>query len=190
MTRFYSLTLCVFGLVMAVLAAPQSIASTGTSALNATAKQMEKRMAAGENALIGHSVTVKAPPDRIWANWMDVANWPTWDTEIKQSSADAPLGLGVTGKLIPKSGTTSSFKVISFEPQLPTPSYAFQTELPSATLQVTRSLVQQGDGTTFTHEVAFLGPNGPVFASQFGPVFWAALPAVMDNIAAQALLKK
>ena len=143
-----------------------------------------------ENALFRHSVTVQAPPERIWAIWMDVANWPTWDTEIKQASADAPLALGVTGKLTPKSGATSSFKVVSFEPQMPTPSYAFQTELPSAALKVTRSMVQQGDSTTFTHEVAFLGPNGPMFASQFGPIFRAALPTVMDNIAAQALLKK
>ena len=157
---------------------------------NGSELTMQKPTAEGTNALFRHTVSVKAPPERIWSIWMDVANWPTWDTELTQATTDAPLAVGVAGKVTTKNGIASSFKVVSFMPQMPTPTYAFETPLPSATLTVTRSLVQQGSSTVFTHQVAFGGEKGAFFADQFGPGFRAALPQVMDNIAAQALRNK
>ena len=165
-------------------------AAARAASSNGSELNMQKPVAAGTNTLFRHSVTVKAPPERIWSIWMDVANWPTWDTELKQAATDKPLALGVAGKVITKNGTASGFKVVSFMPQMPKPTYAFETLLPSATLTVTRSLVQQGSSTVFTHEVAFGGEKGAFFADQFGPGFRAALPQVMENIAAQALLRK
>ena len=185
----------------AVLAACQVTASgsqsgarlvTGARAATSDVPEqpMNKPQAEGTNALFRHTVSVKAPPERIWSIWMDVANWPTWDTELTQATSDASLAMGVAGKVTTKNGTASGFKVVSFTPQMPTPTYAFETPLPSATLTVTRSLVQQGSSTVFTHEVAFAGEKGAFFADQFGSGFRAALPQVMDNIAAQALRSK
>jgi uncharacterized membrane protein len=54
-------------------------------------------VATGTNMRFHHSVEVKAPPDRVWAIWMDVDNWPTWDPLILESSSNGPLKLGVEG---------------------------------------------------------------------------------------------
>jgi hypothetical protein len=140
-------------------------------------------MASGSNAHFSHTVTARSTPARIWSIWMDVSNWPSWDTELQSASASAPLALGVEGKLVPLRGRPSTFKVVGFEEGR---MYAFETALPLGRLTIKRELAQAGDSTTFTHDVRFSGLSGPVFASLFGPGFRVALPAVMERIAAQA----
>jgi uncharacterized membrane protein len=54
-------------------------------------------VAEGTNMRFHHRVTVKASPDRVWAIWMDVRNWPTWDPLITASFSNEPLKLGVEG---------------------------------------------------------------------------------------------
>jgi hypothetical protein len=141
-------------------------------------------LASGSNAHFTRTVTVRAPAARIWSIWMDVPNWPTWDTELKSANAKGPLALGVEGALLPLSGRASTFKVVAFEEGR---MYAFETALPLGRLTIRRELVQAEGSTTFTHDVRFSGLSGPVFASLFGPGFRVALPAVMDRIAVQAV---
>jgi Polyketide cyclase / dehydrase and lipid transport len=137
-------------------------------------------LASGTNAAFSHTITVRGPSSRIWALWMDVANWPSWDTELKEARAQGPLALDVEGTLLPKQGPASRFKVVAFEQGR---RYAFETALPLAKLTVSRELRQDGDATTFTHDVQFCGLAGPVFAWYFGPKFRVVLPAVMQRLA-------
>jgi Polyketide cyclase / dehydrase and lipid transport len=140
-------------------------------------------VAEGTNMRFHHSVTVKASPDRVWAIWMDVRNWPTWDPLITASFSNEPLKLGVKGKVIPKKGLPSRFKVVCFEPGS---KWALEASLITAKLRVTRSLIAKGDFTTFTHEVEFTGFASSVFARMLAPDFRVALPDVMQRLAAQA----
>lgn len=103
-----------------------------------------------------------------------------WDVELQAASVKQPLALGVEGRLVPRSGVSSGFKVTLFEPGR---RYAFETALPLARLTIRRELQPQGDATTFTHEVRFSGVAGPVFAALPGPRLRAALPAAMVRIA-------
>jgi hypothetical protein len=144
-------------------------------------------IAGGTNSLFKHSVTIKAPPERIWSIWMDVANWPTWDPLIKESSSAGPLNLGVQGRIVPKKGLPSRFKIVSFEPKM---KWALEASLIAAKLKVTRSLTTQDDFTTFTHEVEFSGFASLIFANLLGPEFRVALPEVMSRLAAQAMIPK
>jgi uncharacterized protein YndB with AHSA1/START domain len=141
-------------------------------------------IAVGSNARFSHSVTVNAPAARVWAIWMDVPRWPSWDIEFKQARASAPLALGVEGSVLPRAGFSSSFEVTDFEPGR---RYAIEVPLPLARLIVRRELQQTGGSTTFTHQVKFAGVAAPVFAVLFGPRYRAALPKVMALIAEQAL---
>jgi hypothetical protein len=144
-----------------------------------------KTVATGTNMRFHHSVKVKAPPERVWAIWMDVRNWPTWDPLITESSSKEPLKLGVEGKVVPKKGLPSKFKIVCFEP---TSKWALEASLIIAKLTVTRSLIMQGEFTTFTHEVEFTGFASSLFARLLAPDFRIALPEVMENLAAQAAL--
>lgn len=141
-------------------------------------------IAEGTNSLFKHSVTVKASPERVWSIWMDVANWPTWDPLIKESSSARPLKLGVQGRVVPKRGLPSRFKIVSFEPRI---KWALEASLIAAKLKVTRSLTTQDNFTTFTHEVEFSGFASSIFANLLGPEFRVALPEVMNRLAAQAM---
>jgi hypothetical protein len=114
---------------------------------------------------------------------MDVKNWPSWDPLLLDSSSSEPLSLGVEGKVVPKKGLPSKFKIVCFEPQT---KWALEASLIIAKLTVTRSLTTQGDFTTFTHAVEFSGFAASVFARFLGPDFRVALPDVMQKLAAQA----
>jgi Polyketide cyclase / dehydrase and lipid transport len=144
-------------------------------------------LAEGTNMRFHHSVRVKASPDRVWAIWMDIRNWPTWDPLITASFSNGPLKLGVEGKVIPKKGLPSKFKIVCFEPAS---KWALEASLITAKLRVTRSLIAKGDFTTFTHQVEFTGLASSVFARILAPDFRVALPDVMQRLAAQAALPK
>jgi hypothetical protein len=142
-------------------------------------------IAEGTNMRFSHSVIVKAPPERVWAVWMDVSNWPTWDPLVTKSWSSKPLMLGVEGKVVPKKGLPSKFTIVEFEP---TRKWTLEAALVTAKLRITRSLVASGESTTFTHEVEFTGFGASVFARFLAPDFRIALPDVMQRLAAQALL--
>lgn len=127
-----------------------------------------------------HTVTTSAAPGDVWAVWADVARWPEWDVELESASIEGGrLASGAKGTLRPKRGPASSFLVSEFEPE---EGYAFTTRLPLCELVVRRRLGGDGDSTTFTHEVSFVGPLSFLFGALLGWRFQAALPGVMENV--------
>ena len=103
-----------------------------------------------------HTLRTEAAPGDVWAVWSDVARWPEWDVELESASIEGGrLALGANGTLRPRRGPTSSFVVSEFEPE---EGYAFATRLPLCQLVVRRRLREDDGGTTFTHEVSFVGP--------------------------------
>jgi Polyketide cyclase / dehydrase and lipid transport len=147
--------------------------------------EVQRLIAAGTNQCFQHSVTVKALPGRVWDIWMDVANWSTWDHLIDESSSLEPLKLGARGIIVPKKGLPSKFEIVTFEPHV---KWALEASIITTKLRITRSLTTQGEFTTFTHKVEFSGFASTIFASFLGPGFRVALPEVMRQIAAQAVL--
>jgi uncharacterized protein YndB with AHSA1/START domain len=156
----------------------------GTTDMSSRTPAHTAVIAAGSNTQFSHSVTVDAPAQRVWSIWMDVPKWPTWDIELEQARASAPLALGVKGSVTPRAGFSSSFEVTEFEPGR---CYAIEVPLPLARLVVKRELRQTGGSTRFVHQVKFSGIAAPVFAALFGPRYRIALPKVMALIADQAL---
>ncbi|MBY0391783.1 MAG: SRPBCC family protein [Novosphingobium sp.] len=140
-------------------------------------------IAAGTNKRFFHEVATTASPEAVWRQWMDVANWRTWDQGLQNAAADKPLALGVRGKIVDRSGRVSNFTVTEF---VPGKSYAFATGLPGARLVVRRVILTDGAMTRFRHEVHFEGLLAGIFASKFGPDFRAKLPPTMQALAARA----
>ncbi len=151
--------------------------------ITALGPRMTVVIAPGTNRHFSYTATAAVTADRIWAQWMDVSAWPTWDSELLAARADAPLAAGVCGSATPLRGRTSTFRVTEFADLR---RFTFVTKLPLASLIITRSLVAHNDGTSFTHDVRFDGLLGPVFAAALGPSFRRALPQVMLALAARA----
>lgn len=126
-----------------------------------------------------HTMRTNAAAGDVWAVWTDVARWPEWDGEFESAYIEGGrIALGARGSLRPRRGPASSFVVSEFEPEK---GYAFSTRLPLCELVIRRRLGRDG-GTTFTHEVSFVGPLSYLFGALLGRRFRAALPGVMENV--------
>jgi hypothetical protein len=126
-----------------------------------------------------HTIKTSASAAKIWQIWTDVERWSVWDTELHAARLDAPFELGAVGKLTPKRGSVSTFKISQFSPGK---SYTFTIELPLCRLNVQRYLSDRADGVYFTHEVAFQGLFAFIFGLLLGRKFRAVLPSVMHNV--------
>ncbi len=126
-----------------------------------------------------NTVKTTASPEQIWSIWIDVANWKSWDTGLKDAEIEGAFEPKAKGHIISLENRKSKFKVVAYtEGQ----SYTFKTNLPLGALYVRRYLTVEDDTTIFTHEVWFKGITAGLFAKQFGPKFRALLPEVMENI--------
>ena len=128
---------------------------------------------------ISHTVKTSASPQRIWEIWTDVKNWSDWDTQLIDSYLESPFMLEAKGKLTPKKGGVSTFRISQLVPKK---SYTFQCKLPLCNLNVSRTLDTQLDGTYFTHKVWFEGISAFVFSRILGKQFQTVLTNVMENI--------
>lgn len=126
-----------------------------------------------------HTVKTSASPEKVWAIWIDVEHWSKWDNELVDSRLENSFELGAIGKLTPKKGRVSMFRISQFSQGK---SYTLTVELPLCRLNVYRYLQSRSDYTEFTHEVSFQGLLAFVFGLLLGRKFQAALPKVMENV--------
>jgi hypothetical protein len=126
-----------------------------------------------------HTLKTSASAAKIWRIWTDVERWGEWDTELYAARLDTAFELGAIGKLTPKRGSVSTFKISQFSPG---ESYKFTIKLPLCRLNVHRYLRERPDGLYFTHEVSFQGLFAVIFGLLLGRKFKAVLPSVMQNV--------
>jgi uncharacterized protein YndB with AHSA1/START domain len=126
-----------------------------------------------------HTTDTTASAERIWQLWTDVAGWPRWDTALVSAHLDNPFAHNARGRLQSKGSPESAFTVVELEPGR---SYTFAVPLLFAELRVRRALTPTPAGTSYTHEVSFVGPLGWLFGLMLGRQFRAMLPGVMEQL--------
>lgn len=141
--------------------------------------EMSETRAAGTNKAFFHEVTTTADPVDVWRLWTDVSTWKDWDKGLSDAELEGAFRVGAQGKIIPLSGASARFDVTEYDEGS---SYAFETRLPFARLEVRRRFVGT-DPTVFRHDVSFKGLLGGFWAGRFGPGFREALPLTMETIA-------
>ncbi|MFM7331268.1 MAG: SRPBCC family protein [Brachymonas sp.] len=128
---------------------------------------------------IESSILVKTPASTIYALYADVANWNTWDPDLKSSSIDGAFANGATGEVVPKGGPKS--KVV-FNDIVPNKSFSVECKLPLCKMRFEHELAQQGHGTTATHRVVFEGLLAPLFGRLIGSGMRKTLPHAMESL--------
>ena len=141
--------------------------------------EMSDTRAAGTNKAFSHQVTTTSEPADIWRLWTDVSTWKDWDKGLSDAELEGVFEVGAQGKIIPLSGPSTRFDVTEYTEGT---SYAFETRLPFARLEVRRSFVGTNP-TVFRHDVSFKGFLGGFWAGRFGPGFRQALPPTMETLA-------
>lgn len=130
-----------------------------------------------------HTLTTQATGAAIWAVWVNVAEWPSWDTELEQAALDGPFTLGAVGTLKPRTGPRARFTISTL---VPGTSYMFTTKLPLCSLHVQRTLRQNDTETLFTHDVWFDGPLAGLFGIVLGQRYRRVLPHAMVRLRQRA----
>lgn len=126
------------------------------------------------------STTASVPS--IWHLWTDPDEWGGWDGGLKHARADAPLGPGVEGVIVPRTGPEARFTIIDWQPQQ---SYRFATRLPLARLIIERAVVSE-EPVRIRHTVWFEGFLAPLWSAILGPGFRRALPSSLGRLVALA----
>ena len=104
---------------------------------------------------VEHSLLVRAPADRVYRIYQDVAHWHTWDPDTRQATLDGPFAVGSRGGLTPTKGNTVPMVLTKVEPDA---CFTVESRIPLFRMVFEHELVPQGRDVKVTHRVTFHGP--------------------------------
>ena len=111
---------------------------------------------------------VKAPPERVWTLWTDVAGWSQWDGEVEWSQLEGEFAVGSQGRLKPKGGPATRFVLTEVEPHR---GFADRARLPLASLEFIHRVEPHAEGARVTHRIEIRGPLSGLFSRLMGRSF-------------------
>lgn len=127
-----------------------------------------------------HSENTSAAPERVWEQYADPEAWPIWDLDVERMTVEAPMAVGVRGRLKPRSGPTTSLVFTKVEPGR---RFTNASRLPLARLEVDHRIQPENRGSRFTHTVTITGPLAPLFGRLVGRAIASGLPRSMRELA-------
>jgi hypothetical protein len=126
-----------------------------------------------------HTLDIAAEPAKIYQLYANVAQWPTWDPEVLESSINGAFVSGAVGSVKPKGGPKSQMTFLDVKPNS---FFAVQCKLPLCVMRFEHELVLKGAITSATHRVMFSGFLAPLFGRLIGNGIKKTLPATMDGL--------
>jgi hypothetical protein len=131
------------------------------------------------------SIQISAPAATVFALYADVANWHTWDPEVKAASLQGAFASGVKGVIVPHGGPKST---INFSEVTPPRRFVASCKLPLCLMRFENELKSHSGGTQATHRVFFEGLLAPLFGRLIGSGMRKTMPLALQGLkkAAQA----
>lgn len=138
---------------------------------------MEKRV----QFMASYTATTKAKVSDIWATWVDVSRWPTWDNGLESVSMRDSFKPGSTLLLTPKGAeqVTVQLKTVTQGEE-----FSDETKLPFGVLRNFHRMEKHGDFVRLTHEVhAEISPDAAgFFFKEIWPHMQKGLPEAVEKI--------
>lgn len=128
---------------------------------------------------IEESITIAAPPQRIFALYADVARWNTWDPDTREASIDGPFRTGARGRLVPTKGRAVPMELTSVVEDR---SFTAQARIPLFTMDFDHELLAQGATTRVVHRVRFSGALAFVLGRLVGAQVRKGLPVTLASL--------
>ncbi len=122
-------------------------------------------------ALIARTVSISAPPAKVWQVITRVERWPEWATHMKSlvPQGEGPVGLGSRVRVKAKGLPGSIWEVTEFEPQR---SYTWVTSLaPGLSMTGGHVVEPEDDGSRATLSLEASGPLAAVVGPLLAIVF-------------------
>lgn len=129
------------------------------------------------------STSINAPAAAIYAIYADVAQWPSWDPDLKAAKLDGALVSGVVGEVQPHSGPKSK---LAFVEVVNNKSLRMECKLPLGMMHFDYELQSQGDSTVVTHRTTFSGLLAPLWSRLIGSGMKKSLPAALAGLKRKA----
>jgi hypothetical protein len=124
-------------------------------------------------------IEIQAPAGVIFGLYANVAQWPTWDPEVKAASIEGPFVSGAKGVVHPHGGPKSA---VVFTSVTPNQSYHAECKLPLCKMRFEQLLTATATGTKARHTVVFEGLLAPIFGRLIGGGMKKTLPKVMVSL--------
>jgi hypothetical protein len=125
-------------------------------------------------------VGASSPAD-VWEKaYADAAAWPLWNDELKSAKLDGPLRLGVTAKIVFKTGLRLRFRVVEFEDGR---LFTDESRLPGARMGHRHLVEPTADGGSgLTNTIYIEGPLAWLWRRVLGPRASESLPGAQRAI--------
>ena len=124
-----------------------------------------------------HSVKARASRERVWAVWIDLAGWPSWNPGVGRVQLDGPVSEGATGTIRAVGGPESRLKVLTIEPEK-----RFVTEASERLMRLRfeQDLTEVGGGQLLiTERVRMTGPATPLLRHTIGARLKRSIPEAL-----------
>lgn len=127
-----------------------------------------------------HSVRARTSRERVWALWTDVAGWPSWNPGVGRVELDVPVAEGATGTIRAVGGPTSTFRVITVQPEERLVTEASERLF---LLRFEHELTDQQDGQLLlTQRVRMTGAATPLLRYTIGARLKRSIPAALHRV--------
>lgn len=123
--------------------------------------------------------TIHASAGTVFALYADVANWPSWDPDVKSASVQGPFVSGAVGEVKPHGGPKS---VLHFVQVVDNKSVRMECKLPLGKMQFDYELQSLGGATQVTHRTTFSGVLAPLWSRLIGASMKKTLPAALAGL--------
>lgn len=135
---------------------------------------------------VEHRITVAAPAERVYAIYVDVSMWHTWDPDTKSASLNGPFIAGSRGTLTPTKGRTVPMLLIE---AVANRSFTVESRLPLFRMLFEHELHAVGGATEVVHRVTFSGLLSILLGPSLCKQLNAGLPRTLANLKRLAEVK-
>ncbi len=132
---------------------------------------------------VEHSVVVKAPAERVFRIYEDVAAWHTWDPDTKRASIQGPFAVGTRGSLTPTKGNTVPMLLTKVEPGS---CFTVESKIPLFRMVFEHELIPQGAAVKVVHRVTFSGLLSALLGRMLAKQLNQGLPVTLANLKRRA----
>lgn len=126
---------------------------------------------------VERSAIIKAPPEQVWAAYLDLAGWLAWNPHMRQLRllTEGPLAVGSRARLVLKTGLRSTWQVTELNPGR---SFAWAASLVPGLRLVFDHVVEPAEGGS--RAILRIDASGPV-AVVAGPVLRLVYARNLDH---------
>jgi uncharacterized protein YndB with AHSA1/START domain len=123
-------------------------------------------------------------PEQIWRVWAEVAEWPTWNSDIERIEFDGPFTAGSRILMTPFGQEPIELRIAeAVEPER----FVDEADLGEIVVRTTHRVQRLGDRRTeVTYRMEITGPAADTLGPQIGPQISADFPQTLAALVARA----